>query len=165
MLIPYNYLIFWIVNGYDENGETYFESEYQLFEVGTGGFNGNKTNPHLSRLAEPKTTIPDAILEFPLFVPKGGYKEMMSDSDMEISFYSPLHPRQHYSRHPDIPDPVPHGRYMFSGVIRIILFEYGNANADKLKAAKVRECKHHMICPWLLLIRNEILVFRYDLTI
>lgn len=136
-----------IVNGYDENGECYFKTEYQMFEVGTGGFNGNKSNSHLTRIAEPNSTsIPESVLQFPTFVPKDGYKVEMSDSDEEISSYSPLFPRQHYSSQYDfIPHPMAHGRYTFAGAIKLILCKYADGNVEKFKAAKVRESEQEII--------------------
>lgn len=135
------------MNGYDENGEPYFKSEYQMFEVGTGGFNGNKTSSHLSRTVEPNSySVPDSILAFQTVVPKG-YKLEMSDSDMKISCYSSFHPRQHYSHQYEfIKSPVAHGRYTFAALIQLILFKYGNGNVEKFKAAKVSKGrKHHII--------------------
>ncbi|KAG4074524.1 hypothetical protein HA402_005746 [Bradysia odoriphaga] len=129
------------MNGYDNNGEAYFKTEYQMFEIGTGGFNGNKSNPSLMRIAEPnENSEPDSVLEFSAIVPEGGYKAKLSDSDLTtISIYSPLHPRQHYSDQYDfLPCPLAHGRYTFGRVIKMILFKYGHGNAEKFKAAKVR---------------------------
>lgn len=128
------------MNGYDENSEIYFRMEYQMFEIGTGGFNGNKSNPYLSRIVEPNSpSIPDYVLEFPTFVPMDGYKVELSDSDMKIPCYSSIHPRQYYSsQYEFIPNPVAHGRYTFGGVIKTILFHYGDGNVEKFKAAKVK---------------------------
>lgn len=136
------------MDGYDENGEIYFKSEYQMFEIGTGGFNGNKTISHLSRIAEPKSpSIPDSILEFPTFVSKDGYKLEMSDSDMQISVYSPSYLRQHYSHQYEfVPNPVAHGRYTFGGVIQLILFKYGHGNVENFKAAKVNKNANIILC-------------------
>lgn len=131
-------MIFRIVNVYDENGETYFKTEQQMFETGTGGFNGNKTNPHLTQLAKQKTTIPDCILEFATVHPKDGFKATMSDSDVEISNFSPLQPWQNYSPHENMSHPVANGRYTFGGVIKLLLFTYADGNVAKFKAAKVR---------------------------
>lgn len=129
-----------------------------MFEVGTGGFNGNKSNPHLTRIVEPKSSlIPDSILEFPTFVSTDGFKLELTDSDMEIPCYSSLSPLQHYSnQYGFIPNPVAHGRYTFAGVIKRILFEYGDGNVEKFKAAKVRSLSltrdHHTFVFMIIII-------------
>lgn len=128
-----------------ENGDVYYKMEYQMFEVGTGGFNGNKSNPNLTPIAEPnENSTPGSILQFSTNVPNGGYKRKLSNSDLtEISTYSPLHPRQYYSdQYEFMPHPVAHGRYTFAAAIKLVLFEYGNGSVDKFKFAKVRECEH-----------------------
>ncbi len=130
------------MNGYSENGEIYFKTEYQVFEIGTGQFNGNKYNSYLTRTAEQiKNSKPDSVLQFSTIVPGGGYKRQMWDSDLtEISIYSPLHPRQHYSdQYEFMPYPVAHGRYTFAGVIKLILFKYGHGNVEEFKSAKVSD--------------------------
>lgn len=116
-----------------------------MFEIGTGEFDGNKCNPYLTRIAEQdKNAEPDSVLQLSTIVPEGGYKSKLSDSDLtEISIYSPLHPRQHYSNQYEfLPNPVAHGRYTFAGAINLILFKYGHGTVEKFKSAKVRQCEY-----------------------
>lgn len=122
-----------------------------MFEIGTGGFNGNKSCPHLTCIVEPNSSsIPDSILEFPTME---GYKVKMSDSDMKISIYSPLYPLQYYSnQYGFIPNPVAHGRYTLAGVIKLILFKYGHGNVEKFKSAKVRESEKEIIIHLIIII-------------
>lgn len=113
-----------------------------MFEIGTGKFNGNKSNPYLTRIADQnRNSKPDSVLQFSAIVPDGGYKRKMSDADLnEISIYSPLHPRQHYSeQYGFMPYPLAHGRYTFAEVIKLVLFKYGQGNVEKFKSAKVRQ--------------------------
>lgn len=139
-----------LVNGYDQNGDFYFTSEFQMYERGTGGFNGNKSNPDLTPLAEPfyagfHPSIPQSILEFPTYIPLNGVKNEMSDADMQMSYYSSLHPRQHY--HPDkyFDDQIAQGVYTLAGVIKQILFKFGDGNAEKFKSVKVTEIEQTII--------------------
>lgn len=121
-----------------------------MYERGTGGFNGNKSNPDLTPLAEPfyagfHPSIPQSILEFPTYIPLNGVKNEMSDADMQMSYYSSLHPRQHY--HPDkyFDDQIAQGVYTLAGVIKQILFKFGDGNAEKFKSVKVTEIEQTII--------------------
>lgn len=116
-----------------------------MFEVGTGGFHGKKSNPNLTHKAEPnEKSKPDSVLKLSAIVPEGGYKKKPSESDLNsISIYSPNHPRQHYSdQYEFMPQPVAHGRYTLAAAIKLILFRYGQGNVEKFRSAKVRQCKH-----------------------
>ncbi|XP_031637094.1 peroxisomal multifunctional enzyme type 2-like [Contarinia nasturtii] len=134
------------MNIYDENnGETYFTMDYHILEVGTGGFIGNKSNPHMTRKVTPPNSNynpPDSILEFQTFIPKDGIKTELSDSDLNMPCYSSLHPHQRYGTNFEfLRSPIAHGRYTFAGVMKSILFKYANGNVEKFKAAKVRFAK------------------------
>lgn len=61
-----NFRTGWTVNGYGtQSGECYFETEYQMFEIGTGNFGRKTFNTHLTQIAKPeKYSEPDATLEF-----------------------------------------------------------------------------------------------------
>lgn len=76
------------MNGYNRNGEIFFQVEYQMFEIGTGAHSmGIKCKPYLTRTAKQnKNSEPNSVLQLSMIVPEGGYKSKLSDSDLtEIS--------------------------------------------------------------------------------
>jgi hypothetical protein len=126
------------VVGSDDEGPV-FTVEYQMYEVGTGGYGGKRKSEKGTLTLPPPAEAPDQVLEFQTkSISERGMK-FLTPEDAQISTYDIDHPRQHFALKEDLASlPIVHGRYFYAATLRLILKHYGHSDVANFDSAKVK---------------------------
>ncbi|KAB7501939.1 Peroxisomal multifunctional enzyme type 2 [Armadillidium nasatum] len=118
----------------NEKGDLIATSQWSVFVVGDGGFNGPRNSSNVVPLASPPDRKPDVVSTFKTSVDQPALYRLCGDRN-------PLHIDPSFAALGGFEEPILHGLCSFGISARAILKEFCNNDVSKFKAIKTRFAK------------------------
>uniref|UniRef100_A0A914WX11 MaoC-like domain-containing protein n=1 Tax=Plectus sambesii TaxID=2011161 RepID=A0A914WX11_9BILA len=119
----------------DETNEKLSHAQYSIFEVGAGGFNGERTSTEERQVESVPTRQPDTVVEQGIAANQAAlYRHASGD-------LNPLHVDPKFAAKFGFSQPILHGLCTLGFAVRHVLHQYANDDVSKFVAVKVRFSK------------------------
>ncbi|KAL7641340.1 UNVERIFIED_CONTAM: hypothetical protein RMT77_008479 [Armadillidium vulgare] len=118
----------------NEKGDLIATSQWSVFVVGDGGFNGPRNSSNVVPLASPPDRKPDVVSTFKTSVDQPALYRLCGDRN-------PLHIDPSFAALGGFEEPILHGLCSFGISAKAILKEFCNNDVSKFKAIKTRFAK------------------------
>ncbi|CAJ0957515.1 unnamed protein product, partial [Mesorhabditis belari] len=116
----------------DRNGEKLSLQQFGTFQVGSGGFGGNRSSPHEFAPAAIPQRNPDKVIEQKTTIDQAALYRMGSGD------LNPLHIDPMFAKMSGFKEPILHGLCTLGFSTRHVVEAFADNDANKLRAVKVR---------------------------